>query len=134
MDWAEILSEIFKVCIIPLLGVLTAYLVKYINVQKEKIKAQTENELIDKYIDQLADTISVCVIATNQTYVEALKKEGKFDKEAQLKAFDKTKNAVLATLTEESKKYLALAYGDLNKYINTQIEAQVNINKYQIEA
>ena len=129
MDLVELLNEIFKVCIIPLLGVLTAYLVKYINVQKEKLKVQTENDLIKKYIDQLTDTISICVIATNQTYVEALKKEGKFDKDAQLKAFDKTKNAVLATLTEESKKYLELAYGDLNKYINTQIEAQVNIQK-----
>jgi len=27
----------------------------------------------------LADTVTKCVIATNQTYVETLKKEGRFD-------------------------------------------------------
>jgi hypothetical protein len=35
----------------------------------------------------LTDTITKCVIATNQTYVETLKKEGKFDLEAQEVAF-----------------------------------------------
>ena len=38
---------------------------------------------MDKYLSMLTETITSCVIATNQTYVEALKKEGKFDLEAQ---------------------------------------------------
>jgi hypothetical protein len=32
-------------------------------------------------------TITECVIATNQTYVETLKQQGKFDEEAQKIAF-----------------------------------------------
>ena len=35
----------------------------------------------------LSETITKCVVATNQTYVETLKKQGKFDKEAQKIAF-----------------------------------------------
>ena len=50
------------------------------------------------------NTISVCVIATNQTYVDALKKAGKFDEEAQKEAFAKTYNAVLLVLSDEVKK------------------------------
>ena len=38
----------------------------------------------------LNETITKCVIATTQTYVETLKKEGKFDKTAQETAFSKT--------------------------------------------
>jgi hypothetical protein len=30
MDWLKILQEIFTVCIIPLLGILTKYLVDWI--------------------------------------------------------------------------------------------------------
>jgi hypothetical protein len=66
----------------------------------------------------LANTICQCVIATNQTYVEALKKEGKFDLDAQKKAFEQTKDAVLAILDDEAKKYLASIFGDLDLYIS----------------
>ena len=77
----------------------------------------------------LTNTISQCVIATNQTYVEALKKEGKFDLEAQKIAFNKTKTSVLQLLNNEAKVYLTTAIGDLDSYINNTIEAAVNLNK-----
>jgi hypothetical protein len=129
MDWLNLVSDIFEVCIIPLLGVLTAYLVKYIQVKSTEISGKVDNDLADKYIAMLADTINNCVIATNQTYVEALKKAGAFDMEAQKTAFNMTKNAVLAILSDEAKRYLTNAVGDLNEYITQQIEAAVNVNK-----
>ena len=88
MDWLNLLADIFEVCIIPLLGVLTAYAVKYIQVKSAEITEKTDNALVDKYTVMLADTISACVLATNQTYVEALKKQGSFDVEAQKEAFE----------------------------------------------
>lgn len=129
MEWLTLLYEILQVCIIPLLGVLTTYIVKFINVKSEEIKATTDSELAAKYITMLSQTISDCVIATNQTYVEALKKDNAFTKEAQEEAFKKTYEAVLVTLTDDAKEYLAEAYGDLNAYIKNKIEAEVNSAK-----
>ena len=129
MEWLELLTDIFEVCIIPLLGVLTAYVVKYIQVKSNEITAKSENELIDKYTKMLADTITACVKATNQTYVDALKKQDKFDMEAQKNAFDMTLNSVLDILNADAKEYLSEAFGDLNTYITQQIEASVNVNK-----
>ena len=129
MEWLELLTDIFEVCIIPLLGVLTAYVVKYIQVKSNEITAKSENELIDKYTKMLADTITACVKATNQTYVDALKKQDKFDMEAQKNAFDMTLNSVLGILNADAKEYLSEAFGDLNTYITQQIEASVNVNK-----
>ena len=80
----------------------------------------------------LNETITKCVIATTQTYVETLKKEGKFDKTAQETAFSKTYTAVLAILSDEAKKYLTEAVGDLNLYITQQIEAEVKLTKSNI--
>ena len=125
----RIITALFELCIIPLLGILTRYLVAYIITKKNEINANTESELAKKYQDMLANTICQCVIATNQTYVDALKKEGKFDLEAQKKAFEQTRDAVLAILDEESKKYLASIFGDLDLYISQQIEANVNMYK-----
>ena len=82
-----------------------------------------------KYIDMLNNTICTTVIATNQTYVEALKAQGKFDAEAQKAAFQMTYDAVMKTLGTEAQQYLTEAVGDLNTYIKNAIEAQVNVSK-----
>lgn len=126
------IREIIEVCLIPLLGVLVTYLVKYINTKSQELEASTDNELAKKYISLLSSTITNCVIATNQTYVETLKKQGKFDVEAQKEAFNMTLNAVMALLTDEAKQYLSEVYGDLNTYITNQIEATVNQNKITV--
>ena len=126
------IREIIEVCLIPLLGVLVTYLVKYINTKSQELEASTDNELAKKYISLLSSTITNCVIATNQTYVETLKKQGRFDAEAQKEAFNMTLNAVMALLTDEAKRYLSEIYGDLNTYITNQIEATVNQNKITV--
>ena len=77
----------------------------------------------------LEQTIISCVIATNQTYVEALKKEGKFDAEAQKIAFDKTFSAVITILCDDAYDYLSEAIGDLEEYITNRIEAEDNTCK-----
>lgn len=129
MEWTPLLYTILEVCIIPLLGILTTYIVKYINKKSEEIQVKVDNELTNKYIILLTDTITSCVVATNQTYVEALKKENAFTVEAQEEAFKLTYNAVMDVLTEDAKTYLAEIYGDLNKIIATKIEAEVNLVK-----
>lgn len=129
MEWLPLLYEILQVCIIPLLGVLTAYIVKFINVKSAEIQTNVDNDMADKYIAMVAETISACVIATNQTYVEALKKENAFTAEAQKEAFQLTYNAVMAILTDEAKAYLAEIYGDVTAYITNKIEAEVNVSK-----
>ena len=125
----EMLNEIFEVCIIPLLGVLTAYLVKFINAKSAELASSRQSELEKKYITMLNDTITDCVIATTQTYVDSLKKQGAFDADAQKMAFTMTYTSVMNLLTDEATEYLNEAVGDLNLYITQKIEAEVNLNK-----
>lgn len=129
MNWTELLAEIFKVCVIPLLGVLTAFFVKWVNAKSTEIKTNVNDATLSKYMDMLTQTISDCVIATNQTYVESLKAQGKFDLNAQKEAFNLTKDAVMTILSAEAQIYLSTAVGDLNAYITKKIEAEVNLNK-----
>lgn len=129
MNWMEMLQKIFEVCIIPLLGILTTYLIIFINKKSKELQETTDNELYKKYIGMLQDTVVRCVIATNQTYVDALKDKNAFDKEAQAEAFKMTYEAVIAILSDDAKEYLSSAVGDLQKYITELIEAEVNVNK-----
>lgn len=129
MDWIALLTEIFEVCVLPLLGVLAIYLTNFIRSKCEDLTEKSKNETMDKYIYMLGETISTCVIATKQTYVEALKKDKIFDANAQKEALQMTLNAVMNILTDEAKTYLTEAYGDLNAYIVQKIEAEVNMTK-----
>lgn len=122
MEIFTLIINIIEVCIIPLLGLLTKALIDY-------IKTKTNNQKFDKYILLLNNTISNCVLATKQTYVETLKNKGNFDAEAQEEAFSRTKDAVMAILTEDAKIYLSTIYSDLDSYINQKIESEVNLTK-----
>ena len=129
MEWMVLLQQIFEMCIIPLLGVLTLYIVQYIRTKTAELNNKNDNEMLSKYITMLSDTVIDCVIATNQTYVDSLKAQGKFDAEAQKIAFEMTYNAVIKVLNNDAKEYLTNIYGDLSTYITNMIEAEVNRNK-----
>lgn len=125
----ELLNQLFEIVLIPLLGALTVYAVKWLNAKAEEIKTKTDNAILDKYLDMLCETITKCVIATNQTYVEALKKENSFDAEAQKIAFEKTYTAVMEIISIEAIDYITEAVGDFETFLMQLIEAEVNLNK-----
>lgn len=129
MGLQELLTTITQMVFIPLLIALTGYAVKWINAKANNLKANTKNEYAQKYIDMLNDTITAAVIAVNQTYVDALKNQNVFTKEAQEEAFKRVYETVMLSLTEEAGKYLSEIIGDLNAYITAKIEEQVKINK-----
>ena len=125
----QLVNQLFEIVLIPLLGVLVTFFVKWVNAKSAEIAVSTDDVLMNKYLSMLTTTITDCVIATNQTYVDSLKVEGKFDAEAQKKAFSLTCNAVLSILTDDAKKYLSESLGDLESYITSKIESQVKLQK-----
>lgn len=125
----DIVIQIIEVCIIPLLGILTKYLVDFLTAKRDELNSKTDNEIAKKYTDMIYQTVVDCVIATNQTYVDSLKKSGSFDEAAQKEAFNRTMNAVLAILGDDAKDYIQQATGDLNTYLTQLIESEVNKHK-----
>lgn len=127
----DILQQIFELCIVPLLGILTAYIVKLVQKKINELENSIDNKTAKKYLDMLNDTIVDCVIATNQTYVWALKDKDAFDEEAQKEALRITKDKVFELLNEEAKEYLSEFYGDLETYVIAKIESTVNLEAFK---
>ena len=73
--------------------------------------------------------ITSAVNTVQQTYVDNMKKQGKFTSENQKEAFDKAVNIVKTQLTIELKTYIQEHFGDVEEYIKTQIESVI----YQIK-
>lgn len=131
MNWTELLQQILEICIIPLLGVLTTFLIGYIKEKKDALICETDNANKQKYIELLANIITDCVRATNQTYVEALKKENAFTPEAQKEAFARTYKAIFEIIDQNMLEMLTYIYGDVETYIRQKIESAVNWEKFE---
>lgn len=125
----EIVIQIIQVCVIPLLGILTKFLVDFLSAKRDELNSKTDSEIAQKYTNMIYQTVVDCVIATNQTFVESLKKSGSFDEAAQKEAFNRTMSAVMAILSDDAKEYITEATGDLNTYLTQLIEAEVNKRK-----
>jgi len=123
------LTAALELFLTALLTVLAKFIISFVNAKISEIKLKTQNDLLNKYLDMVNKTVEDCVIATNQTYVEALKDQNMFDAEAQKEAFNKTFEAVKALLSEEAIAYLTEMAGDADLYLSTLIEAEVNKNK-----
>ena len=133
MDWMSMLKDIWELVAIPVLGILAVYIVNFIKAKNAQLKEQVKNDTYKKYMDLLETTIVSCVITTNQTYTEALKKQNAFDAEAQKIAFKMTYDAVIKILSEDATKYLETAVGDLELFITQRIEAEVSANKKELK-
>lgn len=129
MNWMFVLEKFFELIVFPVMSIAGIYLTYLISIKIKETKQKTENDVAAKYLDMLDDTIANAVLATTQTYVEALKKAGKFDLDAQKEAFKKTYNTVMNVLTDEAIKYITESIGDLETYVSNKIEAQVKLTK-----
>ena len=132
MEWMILLQQVFEMCIVPLLGIITVYIVNYIKAKTIELNTNNTNEILVKYLTMLSNTVCDCVVATNQTYVNSLKQQGKFNAEAQKVAFEMTYKAIIAVLSDDAKTYLTNIYGDLTVFITNMIEAEVNRNRITV--
>lgn len=118
----NIISVVVTSIVLPLISIAGAKLIQFIN---SKIKNNKAADLLTT-----ATTIVInAVRSVFQTYVEALKKEGSFNKDAQIIALNKAKDISLTQMTDEVKDYLVTTYGSLDSWLDTNIEATINILK-----
>lgn len=112
-----------------LVTAILGYFVTYISKKKQALQQEMNNELFTKYTNMVEDVVRQCVAATNQTFVETLKKQGIFTVEAQKEAFTKTYNDVMSILNVECYEFLSEITSDVEAYITNKIEAEVNFAK-----
>lgn len=122
-------KEILEGVLIPLLIILARYLIVFLDAKRKELKEKTNNDLANKYIDMIYNTVTNCVIATNQTYVDALKEQGSFDKQAQIIAFNETLDAVKRMLSADALNYIHSITEDTDFYLTKLIEATVREQK-----
>lgn len=135
MEFSEVLNYILYIVLTAILPVVATYTV---NLIKTKIKESnvianvTQNENISKIIENAFSDVMDAVLYINQIYVDALKSNGKFDKDAQKNAFNRAYTEALNMISDESKKVIEQTYGSFDKWLKLKIETSVNLVKKQV--
>lgn len=125
----DTLNLLFTAVIIPLLPILTAYVVAFIKKKTQELETKIQNDNANKYINIAENAISTSVGAVMQTYVDSLKKSGTFDSEAQNIAFSDAKVKALSIMGEATKEALKESYGDIDTFIDNKIEQYIKLYK-----
>lgn len=126
---SEFLSTLLQAVIIAAVPVCAAFIGKGVQAFTRYISGQTDNALVKKYLAEVSDAIETAVSLTNQTYVDALKKSEHFTRENQEEAPNRAVDKAMTLLTAEAHSFLEEAYGDLNAYLISKIEAEVRHQK-----
>lgn len=128
-NMSEFLWVLFQVVLVPavpvLLKILYNFVVAYTAEKSEKI----ENEKVRGYVNDAVKAVMTAVTSTFQTYVDSLKKQGKFDEEAQKIAFNTARDTALLMLTQDMRDAVTTLYGDFDTWLTKTIEQLVLANK-----
>lgn len=120
----SIISIVVTTVVLPLITLGGTRLIQFLN---QKIKDEKTRTIMTG----LTSIIERAVRSVFQTYVESLKKNNTFNKEAQAKALDLATTEVKRQLTDETANFIKQTYGDVNTFITSQIEATINTLKNQ---
>lgn len=125
----EFLSNLLIAVITAAVPVLTAYAVDYIKQAGKRAQATTDDLKTQGYIEEITSAIADAVAATSQTYVDTLKRAGKFTAEAQAEAANKALTICIASISPAATAFIENVYGDAKAYLVNKIEAEVRKQK-----
>ena len=118
--------------LIPLLITIITICICTITSKIAKNAAESAPSKYSEIIYALENIVNKAVITTNQTFVNELKKQGKFDKEAMEAAYNKTFNSIVASLSQSFFEYIDKEAIDIDTLLKNMIETSVDWNKLKI--
>lgn len=126
MEIITIILQGFIAIIVTALTAIVGTLGKaYAEMLLNRIEDQKKKDAIKQGLQILAASVG----SVQQTYVDELKAQDKFDKDAQIAALTKAKNQAMDLMNKQVKEALASQYGDVDAFMNTFIENLIAQNK-----
>ncbi|RKJ40220.1 hypothetical protein D7X94_08725 [Acutalibacter sp. 1XD8-33] len=125
----DFLTTLLQAVIVAAVPVCAAFIGQAVKALAAYLGRKSDSDMARKYLEAAASAISTAVTYTSQTYVDGLKKAGAFTPENQREALEIALGQAQSLLTKEAKAFLKEAYGDLEAYLKSRIEAEVRNQK-----
>ena len=123
------MDEFLKVTLITCIPAMTAIFGWGLNKAVGVANSYINSRFAQNCLQNAANAVVSAVQYVNQTYVDALKEQDKFDADAQRIAYDRALAAAKKALTQETITFIKETFGDLDSYLKPMIEAQVRSQK-----
>lgn len=123
--WMDVLIAVIDSLVNIVITVGLPYLFVLLKKKISNDEKLAGDEKIKYYMGLAQDYLSDTVIMVKQTFVDSLKKEGKFDADAQAEAFEIAKYAWFDMMSDEMKKIIVNEVGDLDVWANAKLEKYV---------
>ncbi|MEG1821224.1 MAG: hypothetical protein RR201_03190 [Malacoplasma sp.] len=118
----DILRLLITIVVIPLISLLGG---KFIELVGTKVKQNKNEGLIKDASKIVLDSVRTVF----QIYVESLKKSDSFNLDEQKNALQKSIIIIKSQLTPKLSNFIKKNYGDLDSWINNQVEATIHTLK-----
>ena len=118
--------------LIPLLITIITICICIVTGKVAKDATRLAPSKYSEIIYALENIVNKAVITTNQTFVNELKTEGKFDKEAMQEAYKRTFNSIVESLSKSFFEYIDEEAIDIDTLLKNMIETSVNWNKIKV--
>ena len=128
----DFLTTLLQAVLVAAVPVCAAFIGKGIKALADYLGRKSESDVEKRFLDAVADAVSTAVTYTSQVYVDKLKETGQFTKENQQEALGLAVAQAKNLLTAEATAFLESAYGDLNEYLKSRIEAEVRNQKLAV--
>src|SRR5690606_32643581 len=135
--WDIVIAELKELAVTVLVAVLSlgaAYALSYIRRAREALDERIDHELADRALARVAYLAEVAVLAAESTTAAALRKavaEGAASRDELVALGRQVVEEVLAQLAAETRRALAETVGDIRRYVEAVIEAQLERLKAQ---
>lgn len=110
------LKDVLYILVTGLSGTLVAFLCAF-------MKSKIAELNLDKYTNLALDAVIDACNSVAMTYVDELKKAGKFTKDAQANAKLKAMTIIDELINVKTKSVIETAYGDYYTWVNNKIES-----------
>lgn len=124
----QVLSTILGIATTFITGLITVVLLPAI---AKWLSAKTDNQNLNNVIMELSHTVQTSVDYINQTFVDQLKIDGKFDVDAQKEALQLAIDDVFNNISENTKNILGKDGIDIEGIIIRYIEGYINNSSYR---
>ena len=129
VNLTNLLTELLYVVLIGAIPIVSKYLIQQIEAKKNEILKDDMTKDFQNSIDGAMSLVEKVVDYVSQTYVDTLKKEGKFDATAQQNAYNKAVEALEKLMDDDMKHVLINVYGDLSTWMKVAIESYIKSRK-----
>lgn len=133
MTFKEFIQQLMYLVITGILPFVTVYFANFVKSIIQKNKDNIESEQVQNLIDYAGEAISVAVMTVSQTYVDTMKRQGKFDAEAQAIAKQMAIDKAKELISREMKSAIESVYTNFDAYLDNYIETVVRESKIDVK-